>query len=190
MDRVAVRSGVTPAEFLAWERTQPEHHEYWRGEIFPMAGGSPRHAALASRIARALGKELAGRCETFSSDLQIGVTADKYVYADVTVVCGTLELRPGTEDVVRNPRIVVEVLSKNTEQYDRGAKWQAYQHLESLTDYVLVSQSSPRMEHFSRAEDGAWVYRHADAGGRVTTSTGAVLDVDDIFRGAFDLPGE
>lgn len=177
-------------EYLEWERDQTERHEYWEGEIFAMAGGTPRHAALAARVARSLGAQLPAGCEVYSSDLQLGVATDKYVYADVTVVCGKPEVRTGTSDVIENPKVVVEVLSTNTEQYDRGAKWDAYQDLASLTDYVLVSQKSPQIEHFSRAKDDNWVYRRAEAGGHVTTSDGATLAVDEIFRGVFELPGE
>lgn len=190
MERVAIRSGIEPRDFLAWEREQPARHEFWEGEIFAMAGGTPRHAALASRVGRTLGEQLGKDCEVFSADLQIGVADDKYVYADATVVCGRLEVQPGTDDVARNPSIIVEVLSKNTEQYDRGAKWDAYQRLQSVTDYVLVSQVSARVEHFSRGEGGAWVYRLAEAGGRVTLSRGVTLDVDVLFDGVFALPGE
>ncbi len=106
-----------------------------------MARESPRHAALTARMARALGAVLARECEVFSGDLQLGFLGTaRYVHADATVVCGPLQLQPGTKDVVENPKIVVEVLSPTTEQYDRGLKWDGYRQMPSLTDYLLVSQ--------------------------------------------------
>jgi Uma2 family endonuclease len=77
----------------------------------------------------------------------------------------------------------------STEAYDRGAKWEDYRQLPSVTDYLLVSQTASRIEHFQRGE-GEWHYRVAAAGGRVTLTNGAVLEEDAVFRGVFELEGE
>jgi Uma2 family endonuclease len=192
MARVAQRSGLSPGEFLAWERGQPARHEYFRGEVFAMAGGSPRHNALSSSVNAALHGGFRPRgCLVLSSDQKLGLGAgERYVYADVTVVCEVIRLEEGTSDVVANPGVIVEVLSSSTEQYDRGQKWEGYQRIASLTDYVLVSQSEPRIEHFRRESDGTWVYRAAGPGGRVTLTSGAELHVDAVFTGMFDVAGE
>jgi Uma2 family endonuclease len=95
-----------------------------------------------------------------------------------------------SNDVLLTPQVLVEVLSSSTEQYDRGLKWEGHQQLGSLTDYVLVSQAEARIEHFQRATDGSWTYRAADAGARIVLSNGAVLAVDEIFAGVFELPGD
>ena len=183
---------MTAVEYLAWEREQPERHEYLHGEVFAMSGGTPRHAAL---IAAATGElflaHRGGPSRVLSTDQRI-VTEDgeHYVYADVSVVCGRMQLAAGTKDVLANPSVVVEVLSRSTEAYDRGAKWEGYQKVASVTDYVLVSQSAPHLEHYQREAGGEWHYRVAGPGGRVTLQSGAVLDVDTLYRGAFDLEGE
>lgn len=192
MARTAEISDLSPAAFLAWERQQPERHEYFRGDVFAMAGGSPRHNALGMSLGAALhASSESNGCHVLSSDQRIGFpTQDRYVYGDVTVVCGPIELQSGSADVLSNPRIVIEVLSSSTEPYDRGLKWESYQGIPSLLDYVLVSQTEPRIEHFRRDTDGTWVYRATGSGGHVTLSNGAILDVDRIFRGAFDLPGD
>src|SRR5690242_2577533 len=149
MARVALRSHLTPDEYLAWERTQPVRHEYYRGEVFAMAGGSMRHNVLCARVIEALGAQLRGRCLVMTSDQRVvAAERDRYVYPDVSIVCGPMVAEPGTSDVLANPTILVEVLSESTEQYDRGGKWEGYQRLDSLTDYVLVSQAEPRIEHF------------------------------------------
>lgn len=188
--RTSERSHVSAAEYLAWERDQPTKHEFFHGEVFAMAGGSPRHNALGVRVAEALRAVLRGRgCEVFSSDQRIGL-GERYVYPDLSVVCGQIALQPETTDTIINPTILVEVMSSSTEQYDRGLKWEGYQRLGSLTDYLLVSQAEARMELFSREAGGLWHYRALGAGQRVALSGGGELDVDAIFAGVFELPGD
>jgi Uma2 family endonuclease len=188
----AEKKRMTAEEFLAWERDQPEKHEYLDGEVFAMAGGTPRHSALGLAVGAELRAALrGGTCRVMSSDQKVlGRSARHFVYPDVTVVCGGLRLVPGTTDVVANPTVIVEVLSEGTAAYDRGEKWSGYQALETLEDYLLVSQSAVRVEHFQRGEGGAWRYRAAGAGERVTLKNGASLELDAVFAGVFELPGE
>ena len=192
MARVAERSALGPGEYLAWERQQSARHEYFRGEVFAMAGGSMRHNALCSNLNAALHAELRSNgCVVLTSDQRVGAEEqDRYVYPDVTVVCGGVRLQPGTTDVLANPSIVVEVLSGSTEQYDRGLRWDGYQRMASVSDYLLVSQAEPHLEHFRRDQDGKWIYTSARAGEHVELSNGAVLDIDAIFAGVMDLPGD
>lgn len=179
---------MSPAEYLEWEKEQPSKHQYLNGEVFAMAGGSFRHNHLAGRVVARLDVE---PCRSFSSDQKVFIPSTKnYVYPDGTVVCGAVQPHAGSTDVLEHPRAVVEVLSKSTESYDRDDKWQDYQSIASLTDYVLVSQRVARIEHFARQADGAWTYHAAGPGERLTLSTGAVLVVDDIYASAFDLPGD
>jgi len=183
---------MTASEYLAWEREQAGKHEYFAGEIFAMAGGSPRHNALVSAVIIRLGNAFAGgHCRIFPSDQRLAPPGhDRYVYADASVVCGGIQLQPGTTDVVTNPSIVVEVLSRKTEQYDRGLKWEGYRSIPMLTDYLLMSQQAARIEHFQRQADGSWRYRVVEAGERVTLSTGVMLDVDSVFEGVFELASD
>ena len=192
MSRVAERSGLTAAEYLAWEREQPVKHEYFDGDVFARDGGSPRHNALGAGIAAALHDALQGRdCFVLSSDQRIAVDGGaRYVYPDASVVCGGVQLQEETKDVLANPRVVVEVLSQGTERYDRGLKWATYQQLASLTDYVLVSQSEVRIEHYRRESGGRWGYRAFGPGERLELTNGATLDVDAIFAGVFELLGD
>jgi Uma2 family endonuclease len=189
--RVAERSHLTPDEYLAWERTQPVRHEFFRGEVFAMAGGSMRHNALCARIIEALGAQLRGRCVVLTSDQRVvSAHRERYVYPDVSVVRGPVLAEPGTSDVLANPTIVIEVLTESTEQYDRGLKWECYQRIESLTDYVLVSQSKRRIEHYGRDRTRTWLYQVAGEGERIVLSNDAVLDVDAIFAGVLELSGD
>ena len=191
MTRVAARSKLTAAEYLAWEREQPDKHEFHAGEVFAMAGGSPRHNLIAGNVQTALKLALKGRCVALPSDQRVMFDdGARYVYPDVSVVCGKAELQAGTKDVLVNPTILVEVLSSGTEQYDRGLKWEGYQNLASLTDYLLVAQHEVRVEQFQRAPEGRWIYRAYGPGDSVALANGARIDVDAIYADTFDLPGD
>jgi Uma2 family endonuclease len=187
---VAPRSKLSPAEYLAWERAQPTKHELCHGEVFAMAGASARHNALCSNINRALNERLSSRgCYVLTSDQRFALDlGERYVYPDVSVVCGTPVIEH--DDVLTNPTLIVEVLSRSTEQNDRGSKWQSYQQLATLTDYILVPQWSPRIEHFRRDERGGWVYRAASASERITLADGTEISVDDVFARVMELPGD
>lgn len=187
---VAPRQQLSPSEYLAWERDQPTKHEYFHGDVFAMAGGSPRHNALCSNANRVLHDRVRPRgCYVFTSDQRVGVDrGQRYVYPDVSVVCGPPTVESG--DVITNPSVVVEVLSRETEQNDRGSKWLSYQQLSTLSDYVLVTQWTARVEHFCRDSQGGWSYRIVGPGDRVVLSDGSELAVDEIFDGVMALPGD
>ncbi len=154
-----------------------------------MAGGSPRHNALCVSLGAALhGALRGGSYRVLSSDQRLGLgDGERYVYPDLTVVCGAVVAQAGTTDVITNPTMLVEVLSPSTEQYDRGLKWDGYQRIAALRDYLLVSQDHARIEHFCREADGSWRYRALGPGQRVVLSNGAAIDVDPVFEGVFEL---
>jgi Uma2 family endonuclease len=191
MTRLAARSKLTAVEYLAWEREQVDKHEFYAGEVFAMAGGSPRHNWIAGNVQSVLKRALDDRCFTFTSDQRIVFNeGSRYVYPDASVVCGEVVLQDGTRDVLANPTILAEVLSSTTEQYDRGLKWEGYQRLASLTDYLLIAQHEIRVEQFQRASDGRWFYRAYGPGDRIPLANGALLDIDTIYARAFELPGD
>lgn len=148
----------TPLEYLALERSADYRSEYFRGEIFAMAGGSPRHSQLKTNLIIAAGTPLRGHtCTLYDSDLRILVSpTGLYTYPDASIVCGPLELADGQKDVVVNPTVLFEVLSDSTEAYDRGQKFANYRQIESLQEYVLVSQSEVLVERFQRNPDNTW----------------------------------
>jgi Uma2 family endonuclease len=150
---------MTYAEYLALEKRSAEKHEYLRGEVWAMAGGTPTHAKLQVNVSSALSAALRGRpCGVYSSDLRVRVQAtDRSTYPDVTVVCGKRETASDDEDAVVNPVVIVEVLSASTEASDRGEKFAHYQRLPSLMEYVLVNHEKQRVEVFRRGA-GIWEY--------------------------------
>lgn len=189
MGEAAAIQRMTAAEYLEWERQQPEKHEYHLGEVFAMAGGSRRHNFLSGAMVGELRTAERGRgCYVFTADQRISVSrGERYVYADAVVACGEQQTEPDMSDILTNPSVIVEVLSPSTEAYDRGDKWEAYQRLASLTDYLLVAQTSARIEHYRREADGSWRYRVLGAGDTITLTDGAALSVDAIYEGAFEL---
>jgi Uma2 family endonuclease len=179
------RHRYTYQEYLAYERDSGLKHEYEDGEIYAMAGGSRRHNALASRMSAALEAARGAGCVAFQSDQKVRVLATgKATYPAVSMVCGTIEGDPADPSgaTITNPTLIVEVLSASTEEEDRGNKWQHYQLLPSLVEYVLVSQTHPRIESYRRLAAGAWEYRDTTSG-TVQLLSGAKLDLTDLYAG-------
>lgn len=180
---------LTYPGYLALESKLGERLELVDGWVYAMAGGSPRHARLAARIARLLGNQLeASPCEPYSSDLKIHIArAKRTTYADVVIVCGDPRVSEGDTNAVTNPTVIVEVLSPSTEADDRGDKWSDYRRLPSLQHYVLVSQESRLIEVYSR--DGLrWSYEDArDRGSVPLSAIDATLDLSAIYAGVLPL---
>jgi Uma2 family endonuclease len=178
-------STLTYAEYLALEEKSEIKHEYVNGQLVAMSGGTIEHARLAMSFGRALGNALEGRpCVVLSSDARVRVTETNLgAYPDLTVVCRKVETASDDQNGVRNPTVIVEVLSESSEAYDRGAKFAHYRCLESLREYVLVSQTEPRIEVFRREENGTWTFFDVVAGGTVTlASIDARISVDQVYR--------
>ena len=176
------------AEYLSYERDSVMKHEFCDGDILAMAGGSRRHNALASRVSAALEVAREAGCVAFQSDQKVRVLATgRTTYPDATVVCGPIEGDPADPSgaTITNPTLLVEVLSPPTEAYDRGDKWRDYQLIPSLREYVLVSQSEPRVERYQRLPSGSWEYTDVTQG-TLELTTGAVLDVAKLYEGLPD----
>lgn len=171
------------AEYLALEATSDERLEFVDGAVFAMAGGTPEHARLSAAIISELRIALADKgCAVFGSDLKIRVEAtNRSTYADAAVICGPERVSELDPNAVTNPTVIVEVLSPSTEAADRGDKWHHYQRLESLREYVLISQREPCVEVFRREGD-EWVLRTSIAGQELELpSSGVRLAVDAIY---------
>lgn len=148
----------TEDEYLALEDAAEARSEYIHGEICPMSGGTDYHGALGINIGAELRAALRGRgCLVMSSDVKVRAAGEVY-YPDISVTCGPRQYYSGNRTVITNPLLVAEVLSPSTESKDRGEKFHNYLAVESLAVYLLVSQDAPRIEQFSRAEQGHWNY--------------------------------
>ncbi len=156
----------TPEEYLACEREADERHEWLDGLIYAMAGESPSHSLISSNVNAILNLQLRGKpCATYSPNMKVysRLPTDLglkglFSYPDCLVVCDQPLFYDQHRDVITNPRLVIEVLSPTTERYDRGKKFHRYQQNASLTDYVLIAQAYPSVEHYARQAEGNWVY--------------------------------
>lgn len=146
--------------YLAFERAAETKHELWDGEVYAMSGASLAHNLIVGNLVRHLGNLLEGSgCVVLPSDMRVRIPRrDRYVYPDVTVVCGPPELE-GEHDVLLNPRMIVEVLSPSTADFDRGEKFAGYRTIPGLREVVFVSQDLRRLECYTRRSDDSWVLR-------------------------------
>jgi len=150
---------VTHEEYLAKERDADTKSEYYAGQIFSMVGGTPTHNTIAGNTLANIHSRLQGTsCRPFNSDQRIRIQANGLAtYPDVSVVCGGLQLDPRDSDAINNPKVIVEVLSKTTESYDRGKKFNFYRLIDSLQEYLLISQDEAHVECFRRQDNGDWI---------------------------------
>jgi Uma2 family endonuclease len=156
-------------EYLAFEREAEERHIYVDGEIFAMAGESGAHADIITNSVVSLVIQLGdGPCRVRDKDTKVRSgplpksprrPAGLYSYPDIVVICGEPEYLDDFQDVILNPKVILETLSESTEAFDRGGKLRRYQKYNpTLTDYILISQDRPQIEHFRREKDGSWKY--------------------------------
>jgi Uma2 family endonuclease len=175
---------LTPDEFLDTERRATERHEYFRGEVYAMSGGSARHSVISLNLASTLLQRLRGApCRPYT-DLQIWAQSVEFLaYPDVFAVCGDLQYFPRRTDVVTNPVFIAEVLSPSTEAYDRNRKFLLYQSIPTLREYMLVSQTERRVKRYNLI-DGIWVPAElVDPGPVRLLSLDVSLSLDEIYDG-------
>ena len=150
---------ISVSEYLDMERMSEIRHEYLDGQVYVMAGESPKHSNICFNLYTAIGGRLRGKpCRGYSPNMKIA-TNNKglYAYPDLAVVCGEPKYHDKKGDVLLNPTIIFEVLSPSTQHYDRGEKFLRYTNfIKTLTDYILISQDKPLVEHFSKQPDNSW----------------------------------
>jgi Uma2 family endonuclease len=173
-------------EYLELEEVAGVKHEYLAGNAWAMAGGSPEHTAIAASIIAILSARLRDRpCRVFTADLRIRVRATGLAtYPDVTVVCGQLEKDPEDSrgNTVINPKVLVEVLSPSTEDYDRGEKLAHYKRIDALPEVVLVAHDEPRLEVWRRQGDHWTLEVHRGEQTARLESLDVELPLVDVFR--------
>lgn len=175
----------TLGEYLVIERKAETKSEFHQGQIFAMAGGMPNHNSIPPNIGSALFPQLKGRCRIFDSDQRIAVAGGEAVYyPDVSVVCGEVKLHGRSQDVIRNPTLVIEVLSRSTARYDRMIKVPQYQQTPSISDILLVAQDRYRVEHISRRENAWKTVVYSKTTDVIDfTQLGCTLALADVYEG-------
>lgn len=183
----APKPKLTVAEYLATERRAAFKSEFYNGEMFAMAGASLAHNTITENLSVRIGGQLLGSpCRTFSSDLRVRIErTGLYCYPDLVIVCGEPQMAEEDKDTLVNPRVVIEVLSPSNERYDRRTKYQNYQQLPSVQEYVFVAQDEALCERFVHRPDGEWTHAQSiglDAALELT-SVPVAVPLADIYAG-------
>jgi Uma2 family endonuclease len=190
------KTKLTMEEYLQWEKTQQEKHEYYRGEIFTMeghgnalamSGASHRHNKIFSNLFGGLFSLLKNKtCQPFGSDMRIHIPENTlYTYPDITIICGDFISSDIDEDTVVQPTVIIEILSPSTKNYDRGEKFTLYRDIPALKEYILVDTASIRIEAFRINDRGHWEleeYKSVEEMLRIPT-VDVSLPVADIYQG-------
>lgn len=180
---------MTVEEYLRLEVTADVRHEFRDGVAVAMSGGTYTHSLIITNLVGELRSRLKGKgCTALESNMRVRIPRRaKYCYPDVPVVSGSPEFDPAAppETTILNPRLIVEVLSDSTEAFDRGAKFTDYREIESLREYVLVSQHAAQVEVYLRQDDGTWRFQPSAGLGATARlqSIGVDLPLDEIYAG-------
>ncbi len=173
----------TIEQYAEMEESAPYKSEFIAGRIYAMSGGTPTHSAVAANISGEMRNLLRhGPCRVYNSDLRVGIMPlDLETYPDVTIVCGEPHINPFDKNSIINPAVIFEVLSPSTERYDRGEKWEHYQRLDSLQEYLLVSQHKPKIEHYVRQDNGTWIFTSTEGMDAAVAVHGASLSLAEVY---------
>jgi len=152
MSSLAAERLFSPEEYLSLERAAETKSEYFNGRIYARPAANRAHNIITINILGEFGSQLRGRpCEAYSSDMRVNVSdTGLYTYPDASVACGEIKFADSVTDTLLTPTLIVEVLSKTTEAYDRGDKFAHYRRIPSLKEVLLVSQDRARIERFVR----------------------------------------
>jgi len=177
---------ITPKEYLEIERKAEFKSEYFNGEMFALAGAGKTHNKISSNLIINIGVHLKNKtCLIYGSDMKVKISSSGlYAYPDISVVCGDEKFEDDESDILLNPKLVIEILSESTESYDRGKKFEHYRTLESLQEYVLVSQEKPKVEQFLKQQDGKWLYSEVNGidSRAQFTSIECEIDLKEIYH--------
>ncbi|MFK7905491.1 MAG: Uma2 family endonuclease [Chitinophagales bacterium] len=150
----------TLLEYLQLEEQSDVKYEYRNGSIYAMAGGSYEHNLIGGNTIKTIGNALDKKdsnCKTLTSDMKVYIESiNEAVFPDISVLCGEPDFPKGTKNAITNPSLIIEVLSKSTEAYDRGSKFLKYRQLPSFKEYVLIAQHEPKVESFYRHDETFW----------------------------------
>jgi len=177
----------TLEEYLNLERDSEIKYEFWDGEVFAMSGGTLEHDRIMGNLFDLLSRELRERdCQVFTNNMQIKVpAATPYRYADASVVCGKVEVeRLNSNDLLLNPVLIIKVLSRSTEAYDRGDKFTYYKSIPSFREYLLIAQHRPHVTHYVKQAGDQWTYGEINdlAATLHLISLGLTLPLNDIYN--------
>lgn len=175
---------LTPEEYFTWEEQQLEKHELIDGQVYAMTGGSVNHSRIAIRFTTMVDTHLdASSCITGNSDLRVNIVGtNNYTYPDVSVTCDQRDKT--TTQYITYPCLIVEVLSKTTEAYDRGGKFRMYQNNAVLKDYLLVSSTAMEIDLYHKNDAGQWMIINYGEGDTIELkSINLSFPIEQVYRG-------
>ncbi|MEY3219848.1 MAG: hypothetical protein RIT27_1205 [Pseudomonadota bacterium] len=144
--------------YFAFEETSEEKHEFFRGEIFAIAGGTFNHSVISLNITATLKNKLRGKpCRPTNSDMKIETPAGLITYPDAAVVCGKPELT-SNQCALLNPVVIIEVLSPSTRRYDQSDKFLLYRSIETFKEYLLIDSEKIHVQSFRKIEKNEWIF--------------------------------
>lgn len=180
---IAIPNYISPEEYLEIERQSTIRHEYRCGLVYAMAGGTDNHDRLALNLLSLINLHLGDSdCRFHSGNVKVNYQDQFYYYPDAFVTCDPRD----REDryIKRYPKLIAEVLSPSTKNFDAGAKFDDYKQIQSLEEYVLISQERQRVECRCRTAVNTWQTVVYEAGERVVlNSLGLEVEISDLYRG-------
>lgn len=180
---------LTPEEYFAWEEKQIEKYEYIDGQVYAMGGGSVNHGRIAIRFTAMFDAHLDGsNCITGNSDIKVKIAqTNNYTYPDASVTCDDRD--KSTPNYFTYPCLIVEVLSKSTEAYDRGGKFRMYRNNPALKDYLLVSSTGMEIDLYHKKETGEWIIINYKEGDTIELkSINLSFAIEQVYRGLVLTP--
>ncbi len=176
---------LTVAEYLEWEETNEVKHEYIDGELRSMTGANRNHNRIMTNVTIAIGRQLDNsNCSLLSSQMKVKVGETRYLYPDLSAVCGEETFERENEMVLLNPVLVIEVTSPSSIEFDRGEKRDFYFDVPAIQEYLVIDQHRVYVERNTRSESGWQVQVYADLEDVIPLEAlNCTLPLDQVYRG-------
>lgn len=180
---IAVPNYISPADYLELEQASPHRHEYRQGLVYAMAGGTDNHDRIALNLLTLINLHLGNSdCRFHSGNVKVAYQDQFYYYPDIFVTCDPRDRMD--RQVKRYPKLIGEVLSPSTQLFDRTQKFEDYQKLDSLMEYLLIAQDQPLVSCYRRQVDGSWALTVYQTGDRVMlTSLDLEFPISALYQG-------
>jgi Uma2 family endonuclease len=187
MSAIPASKYISIEDYVVAEEVALEKHEYYKGEVFAMAGAGIAHNRIVRNATTEIDNFLKGKtCEILPSDFRIYIEANSlFTYPDLTIFCEPIKTYKNRTDTATNPVVIIEVLSKSTQDYDRGSKFKLYRDLSSLKEYILISSTEVLVEKYKKQADNQWQFTAYNEGVEsfAIEAIGLDIEVNTLYRG-------
>ena len=181
------KSKLSVEEYLQFEKASRDKHEYFKGEIFAMAGAGARHNVIFSNLFGDLAYRLKGKpCKPYGSDLRVHIPENSlFTYPDISIICGEIIPSQVDADTAVQPTVIIEILSPSTRNYDQGIKFKLYREIPTLKEFITIDSESIGIEAYRINSQGNWElkdYRSIDETLTIP-SVGLSLSLKEVYEG-------